>query len=405
MIGTLKDFRRASGARRPSVLVINQFALPTSMPGGTRHAELFSRLVGWDAHIIANGHGYMGGERKDSPEDGMFTFVSVPAHEQNGGARVYGWIAFAARATIAGLRRPAVDIVYASSPHLLAAVAGWLVARLRGSRFVLELRDLWPETLVSAGALRRGSIAHRSLRALELWLYRRADHIVGVVDAWADYLEDCGIGGKFTAVSNGADVEAFEGITRWARADQLPDRRAGGLRFVYAGSHGPANGLHALLDCATARHQHDFILVGAGLAKDSLVERVHNERIGNVMFLDAVPKCELPQVLREMDVGVHVIADLDVLQRGMSPNKLFDYMAASLPVLTNAAGARGLVEESDSGVAVAPAELPLGADQLARMSDQQRVALGEYGNSWLRATRSRQEMAERLQDCLERLIP
>ena len=139
-------------------------------------------------------------------------------------------------------------------------------------------------------------------------------------------------------------------------------RRGFGLdRFVivYAGAHGPANGLDLVLDAAadvrTDCPDVRFLLIGDGVAKAALMARAEQEGLGNVEFRAPMAKNEIRPLLTAVDAGVHVLADVPLFRYGVSPNKLFDYMAAGIPVITNTPGeVQELVAEAGAGLAVAP---------------------------------------------------
>src|ERR1035437_5348151 len=119
------------------VIVFNHFAVPRDQPGGTRHVELFSRLTGWNYTIIASHRNLSTGETQTRYPG--FVLVPVTRYRSNGVSRILNWMSSAITATFAGLTAPRPDVVYASSPHLLAALAGWLVAKARRARVVLEI--------------------------------------------------------------------------------------------------------------------------------------------------------------------------------------------------------------------------------------------------------------------------
>ena len=137
---------------------------------------------------------------------------------------------------------------------------------------------------------------------------------------------------------------------------------------MYAGAHGPANGLDALLDAAAGVRdlEVDFVLLGDGVAKPDLQRQAAQRGLTNVRFLDSVPKSAMPRVLAAADVGVHCLADVPLFKYGVSPNKMYDYMAAGKPVLTNTDGDVGqLVAGARSGLAVRPDELSIGVRRIA----------------------------------------
>src|ERR1700749_551450 len=125
---------------------MNHFAAPRGHAGGTRHVELFGRLTGWDHVIFAGNRNYLTGSVVESSEG--FIAVPVTQYTSNGPSRVLNWASYAIRAFVRGLRLGSIDVVYASSPHLLAGLAGWALAFVKRAHFMLEVRDLWPRVLV-----------------------------------------------------------------------------------------------------------------------------------------------------------------------------------------------------------------------------------------------------------------
>lgn len=325
------------------VLVLNQYALPRSEPGGTRHVELFGQLDGWQTTLVAGRLNHYT-QRAITTDDPRFRLVPIPPYTGAGVNRILGWVCFAVQATAIGLRAPRPDVVYASSPQLLAAVAGVAVARLRRTPLIVEIRDLWPESLVAGGALRRHGLLHRLLIRLERWIYAQADQIVAVTGGWESHLAGHGADPhRVTVIPNGTDIEGHTPPRTDHRLDEP-------LVAIYAGAHGPANGLDSLVDAARELPGLRILLVGSGSQRQRLRDRALNEGLDNVTFMDSVPKEAMADVLARCDIGIHTVDPLPVLALGMSPNKVFDYMAAGLPVVSNAgAGIRPIVDEQDCG--------------------------------------------------------
>lgn len=387
------------------VIVLNHFAVPRDQPGGTRHIELFSRLPGWNYRIIASHRNLSTGETQARTAD--FLFVPVTRYRGNGMSRVLNWTSYSITATFAALVTPRPDVVYASSPHLLAALAGWLVAKARRARFVVEIRDLWPRVLVDMGHLQESSLLYRLLHELEKFLYRQAECIVVMAPGSKTALEEMGVApGKITFIPNGADPEDF---IPSADRDTLRNRYGfTKLTVVYAGAHGPANGLNLLLDAAeqTRELPIDIVLVGDGVLKHELMDTARMRDLRNVRFLDPMPKSEIPDLLAAADVGVHVLADVDLFRTSVSPNKVFDYMAAGLFVVTNCPGAvTELVETAGAGIGVEPTDLVYGLTAAYKMDTAELVSAGARGRSWIGREQSRLAMAGRLKEILDRSTP
>lgn len=391
---------------RRRVLVLNHFAVPLGEPGGTRHIELFSALEEWDYLIVAARTNPS--TRRPQRDQPGFRFVPVTPYRSNGPARVGSWASYAVTATAAALadRRRRPDVVYASSPHLLAAAAGAVVAAGLRIPLVLEIRDMWPQVLVEMGQLAAGSTTHSLLTTLEAWLYRRADRIVVLTPGVARSLEERGVlPDKIVVIPNAADPGRFAtDISREnARARYGFDR----LTFVYTGAHGPANGLNELIDAAAEiGDEVDIVMVGDGVSRSDLMERTRLMGLGNVRFVEAIPKSEMPTLLMAADVGVHCLADVPLFRYGVSPNKLFDYMAAGKPVLTNTSGeVAAMVSDVGAGVSVPPGGLAEGIARMVSAGAEQRARWGRNGRHYTGSTHSRSGMVELLEAVLDSVRP
>jgi glycosyltransferase involved in cell wall biosynthesis len=288
-----------------------------------------------------------------------------------------------------------------------AAFAALVIARIRRARFVLEIRDLWPHILAESGTLSPRSGIYRALKALERLLYRHADAIVVLAEGSIEpIVAEGGARERITFIPNGADPSLFA-VTR-DRASLRAEFGFDGFVVVYAGAHGPANGLDFVLDAADALRDIPavaFVLVGNGVEKARLVDAATRRGLTNVVFRPPVPKQRIPEVLAAADAGLHCLADLDLFRSAVSPNKLYDYMAAGLPSITNTMGAVAeMVEASGAGIATAPSGIADGIRTLLATSGEERAALGVAGRAFIHAHRSREAMARRLEGLLDTVV-
>jgi glycosyltransferase involved in cell wall biosynthesis len=323
----------------------------------------------------------------------------------NGIDRIANWATYASSAVFRLSTGKKPDVIYASSPHLLAGLAGYFLAKRWRVPWVLEVRDLWPQVLVDMGQMSTKSPIYRVLESLEAFLYAGADRIVVLANGTRDYLVERDVPkDKILYIPNAADPQDF--VVQESRADLRA--RYGFIRFtcVYTGAHGPANGLKLLLAAAQELKNEDLdiVLVGDGPSKVELQAATREANLTNVRFLDPIPKSEIPSILAAADVGLHVLADVKLFQYGVSPNKVFDYLAAGLPMVTNVPGEIGeLVRTSGGGLAVKVNDLAPAIRELAHADTQRLSEMSDLGRRYVLQQHSRTQMVIRLQNLLDEL--
>ncbi|WP_042386495.1 glycosyltransferase family 4 protein [Streptacidiphilus melanogenes] len=401
------------------VWIFNHYAAPPDCAAGTRHYDLGRVLTsaGHEVTVFASSfnHFTRREERLAPGEktavrhiDGVrFVWVRTTAYTGNGYRRFLNMCSYAARVLPAGRDLDTPDAIVGSCVHPGAVLAAWVAARLRGARFVVEVRDLWPQTLIDMGALHPGSIRARLLYLVESFCYRRAAAVICLLPAAAGYLQSRGVpADRIHYVPNGIDDHRPPVEHRPAPAPDAPDhdlqvtalitrirrlREQGYLVAGYLGSHGRANALDTVVTAAarlrcTWRPQVATVLVGDGPEKAACQRLADDLGLENVLFWPPVPKSAVPAVLAELDVTLFCLRDVAVFRYGLSSNKLFDYLACGKPVLFASNAPGGPVRESGGGVCV-PAESPDAlADaltQLAGMTASEREQMGRRGRSWV----------------------
>ena len=404
------------GRRTRRLLWINHFALPPDEGGGTRHFDTARELVrrDWSVSLAASDFHYASRRyirRKDEQvvraiteqRDGVeFNWLWSAPYTRNDWRRGWNWLSFSR--SLLRWEPPAgrPDVVIGSSPHLFAALAGARLAGRWGVPFLLEVRDLWPESMIAVGG--RKGVAFRVLDQIARFLYRRADSIICLAKGTAHYLEEERLvePDRLVYVPNGVDPEACRVVNRPVRET---------FTVVYAGAHGPANGLDRVLEAARllrARSECRFLLIGDGPAKEGLVRCAREWGLDNVEFRDSVPKSSVPSTLAEADAGLMVLRDTPLFSFGVSPNKLFDYLGASLPVICNVPGeVAEMVREASAGVQAQSSSaeaLAAAVVELADRSPEARAQMGRSGRSWVLDQHGRSRLAERLDDMLQSVL-
>ncbi|VVE35007.1 glycosyltransferase WbuB [Pandoraea cepalis] len=295
--------------------------------------------------------------------------------------RIGTFLKFACRSTWLGLSRE-YDLLFATTTPLTAGIPGIVAKLLRRKKFVFEVRDLWPELPKAMGVI-RNPVVLTLMSMLEWSSYHAADACIGLSPGIVEGIHRRGIPmERIVMVPNGCDLGIFDQHSVVAHRPEGVE--AGHLMAVFAGTHGAANGLGAVLDAAAVLKSRGaenikLVFVGDGKEKPALTERANREGLTNCLFHEPVSKTELASLMAAADVGLMVLANIPAFYYGTSPNKFFDYISSGLPVLNNYPGwLADYIDESRCGVAVPPDDATAFADALMRMAED-REELREMG--------------------------
>jgi glycosyltransferase involved in cell wall biosynthesis len=302
--------------------------------------------------------------------------------------------------TVPARERP--EVVVGSSPHLIAAVAAGRASRLMGSKFVAEVRDIWPESLVDLGVSRWHPFVIW-MGALERRLHGLADGLVTLLPKSVAYFEGRGVPReRICVVPNGIDLDE-------APTDPRSEEPTDGFTVVYAGAHGVANGLDTLLDAAKLLRDEPvlFQLYGDGPERPRLANRVKAEGIVNVELKGAVPKAEVHGALRSAGAGLLVLSKMDVFRYGISPNKLFDYLAMGLPVVVSVDADLGGLGDCPAVVQTPAGDGKALAEAVRLLSKEdpcERRARGDQGRAFVEAHHDFKVLARRYSEFLTQIV-
>ncbi len=323
--------------------------------------------------------------------------------------RIANYLLFMLTAIVASFRAERPDVVVATTPQFFCGWAGLVVSRLKRRPFVLELRDLWPESIVQLGQLRRPLLI-RLLEALETRLYRGARAIVVNARAFQDHVERRGVPpDRIELVYNGVDCDVF----RPRPPDpQLLERHglAGCFVVTYMGTLGLAHGLEIVLDAAVRLRDVPalrFLLIGDGAERERLEREIRRRALDNVRLLDLQPRAEVPAWIASSDLLLVLLRDLPVF-RTVIPSKIFEFLAQQRPVVLAAPRGeiRSLVEEAKAGFVIEPEDAAQleGAIRHALAHPEEAAARAHNGRVWVHTSFVRDVQARRMAAFLARVI-
>ncbi len=317
------------------------------------------------------------------------------AHE-----RIRNYASFCVSAAVSGLALPKPDVVIATSPQLLCALAGWWLAFWKRVPFVFEVRDLWPESLAAVGAGSEGTWLHRTLGTIAGFLYHRADRVVVVSPAFREHLIRYWHvpAARISIVANGVEVDLFRldpAATEVRKQLQLEDR----FLICYIGTIGNAHGLETLIAAAeelqTALPRAMFLLIGEGAEKERIAELVVARRLTNVQFRGQQPREQIPAYVSAADLCLVMLKKTELFKT-VIPTKLLEYMACERPVIVAVDGqARQIVEEAGAGVFVEPENSRALVKAILDLADDpdHRKQMGASGRQYIVKKYSREQTA------------
>jgi len=386
------DRAQPERATRPGrLLCVYQHAPTPGAPGIYRHRRYFAELVrrGWSVDLVSTPRNYMTGELpafyRNRPTisetiDGIrHHWVWTPGDiHRSRAARVANYAGFATAAALRSLTLPRPDVVLVSSPPLPVASLGPLLARRFRCPWLLEIRDVWPESAASVGWLSEEGVAYRLLLRFAHAVTARAPAVIIPTPGLEPHVRNHGA----------KTIRTLPGIVE-ARPRDPERRRLTRARlgigeeecvFLYLGAIGVANGLDLLATAVESIPAHlaaRVVVAGDGSARRSFAEAVAARDLRRVRLLPPVSQEEVRDLLAAGDVGLHLLRPDPVFASAL-PTKALEYLGAALPFVTTVPGLPSEVAVAAGGAAVtSPAELATELAAWTQMGPEQRRARGE----------------------------
>ncbi len=358
--------------RNLNVWMINHYATGMSKSLAGRHYSFAQKLVqrGYKVSIICANTSHNSDDIVETGKEGFcvkntgnvpFVFIKSAPYKTNYLDRIWNMYTFAHN--VIKLKKKLLqiigmpDVIIASSVHPLTCVAGLKLGKHLKVPVIVEIRDLWPETLVSLGVLRKNSMITKILYFVEKIIYKRADAVIFTMEGGSQYIIDKNWTdvvdlGKVFYINNGVDLKRFDqnAIVHTVCDHDLDC--SGQLNFVYTGSLRRANNMILLINAFKNMNncKAKLLIWGIGDQAQQLEDYCISENITNVVFKGAVKKDEIPSIITRSYVNVLHSAGLDVHKYGMSQNKLFEYLASGKPILATTNHGYNIVDRSLGGI-------------------------------------------------------
>lgn len=330
-----------------------------------------------------------------------------PSHDRSAFRRALCYLSLAVSMLVLGpflIRKAHVAVVYAGPMTLClpAIILKWF----RGMPFVLDIQDLWPESVAGSGML-RNKWANRFLSACCSFAYRRSEHIVVLSQGYKDVLINRGARlDQVTVIHNWCDPTYEQAIGAGTAQDSF--NLKGAFNVVYTGNLGELQALDSVIHAAklieTVGPQIRLVLVGHGTREAHLKRLAAQLGLRNVIFISRLPLNRLPDVLRFAGALLVHLKDNPLSRVGI-PQKIQAYLATGIPILCAVEGeAASLVTHSGAGIlcrAESPHAIAEAIVSISNLPKEQLMAMGQSGRDYYQKHLAFSIGAQRLVGVLE----
>jgi len=335
---------------------------------------------------------------------------SYIAANEGSAKRIIDYISFMISSMITALFLPRPDVVVGTSPQLFATVAAWLTAKIKRVPYVFELRDLWPDSILAVGAMEKGW-AIRKLEQFVSYLYRQADLMVPVTNAFAQVLREEGVADeRIQVITNGIEpgshqlTESREAVrAQWG----VPQEAYVG---AFIGTLGMAHGISTVLEAAEMVRDDSsfhFLIMGNGADKDQIKQLAADKGLNNVTIIDGQPRQTALNVLGAVDVSLVLLKNTPLFET-VIPSKIFEAMEFEKPILLGVRGESAdiVVNKANSGIAFTPEAADELVEHLRALRDDPELCaeLGRNGRAAVNSTFRRTQLASSMLAAIERVV-
>lgn len=352
-----------------NIWIFNHYVAAPGDFGITRHLDLARELVKRNHNVTIFASSYNHWERVEKKVykkgethlfeyiDGVrFVWIKTNPYDKNGFSRIMNMFSYwwnLKKVKYNSLEENP-DIVVGSIMHHLAGWAAYKTAKKYSAKFVFEERDLWPESLVHLAGLSERNPVVKILGKYETFMYKKAFKIIVLFDKAPEYVKSKGIlENKIVYLPNGADLNRNKKVQKVNFLEDYKEILKNKIVVGYTGSLSLANNMNRIILLAEKfKDNKDFIFVfvGEGSYKRDLMEQVEKKKLKNCLFFPPVSKEDLPSVLTYFDYGIISLKDSPLYKYGFSLNKLYDYMAADLPIIIDTSIENNIIKEFNLGI-------------------------------------------------------
>lgn len=394
------------------IWILNHVALKPNETGITRHYDLSKYMVqkGHEVTIFASSFlaylfKWRNPDKKNYRENVngvVYEWVWTLPYKGNSAKRLLNMISYFFLALFRGMQlKEKPDVIVGSSVHLFACLAGFYLSKWKKASYVVEIRDLWPRTLIEFGSMSEKHPVAVMFGIIEKFVYKKAEKIIVTLPGAHKYITTLGIPkDKIVYIPNGIDMGKQDELRNPSsmEAEIAAIREKYPRIAMYIGSHGMANSLNTIIDSAEYLHREDtaYVFIGEGPEKEDLKKAAQHRE--NIYFFNGIPKNEVLSTVNLADVVMVSMLNTNLYRFGISLNKLNDYLMVGNPILFAGKVYNNIVEAAKAGISVPPEDPKAFADglnQLLDLSPEQKQEIKANSFTYLQENHNMEKLAER----------
>jgi len=404
---------------KKTIWIINEYAGSPYHGMVYRHYYIGRELVkkGYKVYIIAASFSHLFFNQPKIRKkfdfeviDGInYIWTKVPKYKHSRDkVRAFKWLTFTFRTYFQlptdSIEKP--DVILVSSPAPFPIISGYKWAKRYNAKFLCEIRDIWPLTLIELGNYSPNHPFIKLMEIFERFAYEKADKIISVLPLFDKYLKEKGFNpDKFVYIPNGICIDE---VNKSEPLSKEIKRRIPADKFIviYTGAFGKPNALEYLIKAARLLKSNPdirFILLGKGGEEQKLKELARNLKLNNVIFIPPIPKKQIQGILKLADSCYIGLKNKRIFRYGVSPNKLFDYMLSEKPIIYAVNSGNNPVKEFQCGVTVEaenPKAIAEGILKLYKMTEKERREMGKRGRNYVLKYHIYKKLADRFEEIL-----
>lgn len=399
--------------------IINQYASTPETGIGGRHYYLAQDLAkqGHTVNVIAGSYSHLLKNpisiKTDFYTDNIaknlnYIWVRLPKYKHaHSKKRILNEFLFSKKITkLTCITSNKPDVIIHSSPSLISYFGAIYLAKKLKSKYVFEVRDIWPLTLINLGGYSKNHPFIKLLQWIEDQAYQKADYVFSNLPNAFEHMQSRGMDKhKFTWIPNGislAELENKQPLPEYV-LKQIPSNK-----FIvgYTGTLGEANAMQYLVDAAAVLNDFSdihFVLVGSGKQKSKLIKQAKNLKLNNISFIGPVDKTQVQSMLELFNacyIGWH---KKDLYKFGIAANKIPEYMYSATPVIHSFSGKGDIIQQASSGITVEaedPKAIATAILKMKSLNKNERYEMGNRGKNFVLENLTYEKLANKLIDTL-----